>query len=288
MSTLPIRAFLIHITHYDPRWVANKQHEIPFDLATGKKVLDEVADAGLNTLIVDPKDGVLYNSHPELARHYTQPMHVLEELVEHARGLGLEVIVKLNFSQSELHQHNHWFRPHNRLFDNELYWKYGLEVIDELIGVARPERFFHIGMDEDHDRSHTQYLNAISRLHDELTKRSLRTVIWNDSACRAPEAQVFVEKSAVAEQRIPKDIVHVVWEYSGEGYQEALERVRARGFDVWGAPGRSVELVQSMRDVLFRVRGSGIVLTKWIPCIPSNASELTDFIRSCGPVCSES
>ena len=42
--------------------------------------------------------------------------------------------MKLNFSQSALHQHNHWFRPYHDLFDSEEYWQKGFEVIDELLG----------------------------------------------------------------------------------------------------------------------------------------------------------
>jgi len=280
------RAFLTHITHYDPRWIANKDNEIPFDLETGKRIVDAVAAAGLNTLIVDPKDGVLYESHPELRRPYTRPMTVLADLVSHARGNGLEVIVKLNFSQSELHQHNHWFRPHNGLFDNEEYWEHALEIIDELIEVVRPEKFFHVGMDEDHDRSLSQYVSAINRLHDEVVRRSLRPVIWNDSACLWPKAEVFREKSLFAEQRIPKDIIQAVWDYVGDAFPAAFDRLRAEGFDVWGAPGRTVELVRAMRDTLSTVGGTGIVITKWIPCIPANSGELLDLIRICGPACS--
>ena len=45
---------------------------------------------------------------------------------------GLEVAVKLNFSQSGLHQHNHWFRPHNLLFDRPEYWERAWRIVDEL------------------------------------------------------------------------------------------------------------------------------------------------------------
>ena len=42
---LPIRGFLIHITHYDPVWWAGKARERPFDLNVG---LEVTAAAGLD------------------------------------------------------------------------------------------------------------------------------------------------------------------------------------------------------------------------------------------------
>jgi len=162
---LPVRGFLLHITHYDPVWCARKATERPFDLKVALAVIDAMAEAGLNLLIVDAKDAVAYATHPELARPYTQPMQILHRLREHAFARGIETAVKLNFSQSALHQHNHWFRPYHDLFDNAEYWQRGFQVIDELVAAVRPKRFFHIGMDEDHARSYTQYAAAIQTLH---------------------------------------------------------------------------------------------------------------------------
>ena len=60
MDVLPIRGYLLHITHYDPIWVANKDKEEPFDLEIGLRIIDAMADVGLNLLLIDPKDGVRY------------------------------------------------------------------------------------------------------------------------------------------------------------------------------------------------------------------------------------
>jgi hypothetical protein len=276
---------LLHITHYDPVWIARKDKEEPFDFSVGLEVIDAMADAGLNLLMLDPKDGVRYASHPELARPYSQDINILRKLTEHAAGRGIETAIKLNFSQSALHQHNHWFRPHNDLFDNPEYWKYAFEIIDELLQAVRPPRFFHIGMDEDHARSYRQYVAAIKTLHEGLASRGLRTLIWNDSACHWPSAEIHRDKSLAAEKELPRDIIHVLWDYPGND-PDALRRIREEGFDLWGAPGGKPELVILMRDILKSVGGTGILLTHWIPCIPSRREELLGLIRTCGPVCS--
>lgn len=282
---LSIRGYLLHITHYDPAWVAVKDKEEPFDLATAKALVNRMADVGLNLLIVDPKDGIRYASHPELARHYTQPSEVLTELVQYARDLGLEVVIKLNFSQSGRHRHNHWMSPHHELFDGREYWSCGFDIIDELVTAAKPERFFHIGMDEDHERSTRLYVEAIKTLCENVRSHGLQPIMWNDSACTWPRGEVWREKVMAAEPSIPTDVIQVVWDYSGDDH-ESIPRLRARGFEVWGAPGGEPMKVEQMRKELVDAGGTGIVLTHWIPCVPGRKDELLERINTCGPVCS--
>lgn len=283
-SMLPIRGYLLHITHYDPRWVANKDKEEPFNLDVGLQVIDAMAEAGLNLLLIDPKDGVRYAAHPELTRSYSQDVDVLRRLCERAAQYSIETAIKLNFSQSPVHQHNHWFRPHNDLFDTPEYWKLAFEIIDELLETVKPPRFFHVGMDEDHDRSYLQYVEAIKTLHDGLFARKRRTLIWNDSACHWPRAAIHREKSLEAELHVPKDVIHVLWDYGG-GDPTSLTRIRERGFDLWGAPGGKPDLVARMRDALLKVGGMGILITHWMPCVPSHREELLGRISVCGPMC---
>ncbi len=282
--SLPTRGFLLHITHYDPRWWAAKDNEQPFDLALGMDVVDALAAVDLNLLIIDCADGLQYTSHPELTRPYSVPMATLTQLVARARERGIEVVPKLNFAQSGLHRHNHWFRPHHDLFDNERYWELAFEVIDELIDVVQPSRFFHVGMDEDHWRSYDQYVAAIHTLHGNLAQRGLRTLIWNDSACMWPQAAVHRDKSLAAEASVPKDVVHIVWDYQGAN-EAILRRVKTAGFEVWGAPGHNAALVAQMRDALHNVEGTGILLTRWISCVEANRSELLESISTLGPLC---
>jgi len=283
-KTLPVRGFLLHITHYDPVWAENKEAEKPFDLNVGLQLIDAMYQAGLNLLVIDCADGLKYESHPELARHYSVPMSTLRELAKRAASHGIEVMPKLNFAQSALHQHNHWFRPHNRLFDSEEYWKLAFEVVDEILDVVKPQRFFHIGMDEDHWRSYRQYVEAIKTLHRGLKERGLRAVIWNDSACEWPAAEIHRAKSLAAEKAIPRDVVQVLWDYGGVK-PDILRRIREEGFELWGAPGGKPEQVEKMRDALLACGGTGILLTRWTPCVAANRESLLDLILTCGPPC---
>ncbi|MBN1937543.1 MAG: hypothetical protein JW934_22995 [Anaerolineae bacterium] len=284
-TILPVRGFLLHITHYDPTWCMTKETETPFDLHLGLDVIDCMASVGLNLVMIDCGDGLIYASHPELTRHYSQSLKVLQHLVQRAKHHNIEVVPLLNFAQSGVFQNNHWFRPHHKLFDNEEYWHFAFEIIDELLQVIQPPRFFHIGMDEDHWRSHRQYIQAIETLHSGLAKRHLQTIIWNATALRKAEFEVFKEKSLVAEKAIPNDVIQVVFDYV-DVQPEIFERLRNRKFPIWGAPGDNPSQVETMRDVLLKYNGQGILLTRWIPCIEQNRDGLLNYINRTGLLCS--
>ena len=283
-KVLPIRAFLLHVTHYDPLWCRRKNREKPMDVPLALEIVDAMAAAGMNTLIIDCADGVKYKSHPELKRPYSIAMRSLKRIASAAARSGIEVVGKLNFARSHYHQHNQWFRPHTKLFDTEAYWKLAFEVIDELIAELRSTRFFHVGMDEDHNRSYTQYAAAVNILRDGLKKRRLRTVMWNDCVDR-PAFQCHAEKARAAERSIPRDVVQVPWDYS-KVQPAVIRRLARKGFDVWGAPGGTEEHVRAWRDALLRIGGKGILLTRWIPCRPGNRKGLLSMVRDLGPLCS--
>jgi len=286
--TLPVRGYLIHLTHYDPAWFQRKARERPFDLEVALGILDALAAERFNLLVIDCEDGVRYRSHPELAKRYSAPMKRLEALVKAARDRKLEVVPKLNFSRSYWHHHNDWLlapgeRWHDH-FDDEPYWAKAFEVVDELIALCRPKRFFHVGMDEDHDRAYSQYIEAIKRLHAGLKQRKLRPLIWNDTGIGYGSGLIHAEKSLTAEKAIPRDVVQVLWQYSTVPAAD-IRRIRKQGFELWGAPGsRDPRVTARFRDAVIEAGGKGLLMTAWIPCRAANRKTLLDRIAAMGPI----
>jgi len=282
------RGYLLHLTHYDPRWYTNKAIEKPFDPRLAAEILRALADQGFNMLLIGVSDGVRYRSHPELARPYSRPMSVLRDLAGQASALGLEVVPKLNFSRSEINHHNQWMRRRGQewheQFDDEAFWKLGFDAVDEVIGACQPPHFFHVGMDEDHDRSQKQYVQAIRTLRSGLKKRNLRTICWSDSALDYASGQVYREKSEAAERTLPHDIVRLLWNYWAIPARQ-MRAIRKQGFELWGAPGwKSPEQVIKFRSALLACGGTGMVMTRWQPCIAANRAELLRQIKTLGPL----
>jgi hypothetical protein len=287
-QTLPLCGFLLHLTHYAPGWVPKKPQEQPFDPGVAGEIVEELARQGFNALLIGVSDGVRYRSHPEFGRHYSAPMAELEALATHARSLGLEVIPKLNFSRSPINCHNDWMRAPGEQwhthFEDDYYWRTAFEAIDEVIAACRPARYFHVGMDEDHERSYSQYVEALRVLRAGLRKRHLTMAAWSDSALGYPSGQIYREKSEMAEDLLPRDSVRVLWDYRTVP-GAAVRRIRRLGHELWGAPGaRDPKQVLGFRRALLRAGGSGMVMTRWVKCSADNRAMLLDLIRTLGPV----
>ncbi len=283
-----VRGLLLHVTHYDPAWLLRKGREAKFDLDAALEIVGAMAETGMNLLVVDCADGVAYRSHPELRRKYTVPMSDLRELCAAARSQGIEVAPKLNFSKSGRNFHDYFMRPHwdnvSWLKDVDEYWSVAGDLIDELVEACRPARFFHVGMDEDHYRSLAQYVEAIRVLRGKLKRHKLRTVVWNDSCHDHKDAvaQVHAEKCRAAEDDLPRDIVHVLWDYE-RVHAPIVRRVAKKGFEVWAAPGANVDSIRGWRRAVLREGGSGLLMTRWIKCDHANRKLLVDLVRALGP-----
>ncbi len=290
MATKPldVRGFLMHVSHYDPSWTPVKDKEKPFDLETGLDIVSAMAKVNMNLLIVDCSDGVQYKSRPELKRHYSVPMSRMETLATAAHDAGIDVAPKLNFSKSGRNHHDMWLKPHwdwcSWLNNMDDYYSVAQDAIGELVAACRPKKFFHIGMDEDHYRSVPQYVDTIMTLRRMIKKHGLRTVIWNDSCHNRKRsiAQVHAHKSIAAELLLPKDVTHMLWHY-GRACGPAVKRIASEGFEVWAAPGRTLDQVRKWRRAIKSNGGHGLLMTHWIKCEAKNRKELLDLINTLGP-----
>lgn len=277
---VPVRAYLLHLTHYSPGWYLRKRREKAIDLSLAFEIIDAIYKAGFNMLIIDCEDGLMYKSHPELTRGYSIPKTALRKILDYARKKKLELVPKLNFSQSRYHRHSYWLKPYSAIFDTDKYWKVVFDLMDELINEFRPRRFFHIGMDEDDTRSNARYVDAILTLRRRLAERCLRPVIWNDTALGRSRPW-HTRKSLAAEKALPKDVVQVIWDY--KYFKPAiLRRIAEEGFEVWVAPGAKPSYVLQWKNALLEYGGKGLVMTTWLPCRPRNRAAFLESIETVG------
>ena len=63
-----------------------------------RRVTDRMAARGLNMVVIDVGEGLVYPSHPELAIKGSWSPDKLRDEVVRLRGQGIEAIPKLNFS----------------------------------------------------------------------------------------------------------------------------------------------------------------------------------------------
>ncbi|HEX3812843.1 MAG TPA: hypothetical protein VHX59_08380 [Mycobacteriales bacterium] len=188
--------------------------ELRFDEPLWNELTERMAETGFTMVIIDLGDGVLWDSHPEIAvRNAWTPDRLAEELVR-LRGLGLEAIPKFNFSAG----HDAWLKEYSRQVSTPVYYEVCRDLINEAAAIFQTPRFFHIGMDEETASDQRRLQIAVMRQHDlwwhdlELLAGCVeaagcRPWVWSDPAWRHPE-DYFT--------RMPKSILQSNWYYQLE------------------------------------------------------------------------
>jgi hypothetical protein len=186
-----------------------------------RDLLRRTTDAGLNMVVLDLADGVLYDSHPEIAVENAWTREQLRAELEFMRGLGLEPIPKLNFSAA----HDIWLGEYHRMVSTRKYYEVCADLINEVIELFDRPRFFHIGMDEEDAAHQEKYEYAVVRQHDlwwhdllfyveQVERAGVRAWMWSD--CVWNHTDEFF-------RRMPKSVLQSNWYYGEEFEEAALE-----------------------------------------------------------------
>ena len=178
-----------------------------------RKATGHAAAKGLNMIVIDIGEGLVYPSHPELAIKGSWTPEKLRAEIARLNALGLEVIPKLNFSTT----HNGWLKQYRRMLSTPTYYKVCEDLIADVADIFGHPRFLHIGYDEEtashQDASGRCLLVTVRKgefwMHDFLhivrtvEKNGMRPWAWSDYGWDHPE---FYE-------RCPKSVLMSNWYY---------------------------------------------------------------------------
>lgn len=158
---------------------------------TDQKLWDEVteyaAKKGVNMLLIDLGEGMVYPSHPELAVKGSWSPEKMRKELARLRRLGLEPIPKLNFSAS----HDAWLKDYSRMVSTPEYYKVCSDVIRDVCEIFGKPRLFHLGWDEEKVIAQKRAHVAVVRQGDlwwhdfmftvkEVEKNGSKAWIWSD------------------------------------------------------------------------------------------------------------
>ena len=115
------------------------------DADSWRAVTDHAADKGLNMIMIDVGEGLIYPSHPELAVKGSWDVDRFRAELARLRARGLEPIPKLNFSAC----HDTWLGEYERMVSTPTYYKVCADLIRDVAEVFDHPRFLHIGYDEE-------------------------------------------------------------------------------------------------------------------------------------------
>ena len=184
-----------------------------FDRELWDSHMEGLKKSGVNTLVVDLGEAMLYESHPELAVEGSfDRTRMLDEIAK-LRALGFEVIPKLNFSTC----HDAWLKDYSRMISTPIYYQVCKDLIDEVCEVFKP-KYFHIGMDEENAGHQKNFDLAVIRQFDLwwhdlyyfvdcVERNNARAWVWSDYIWNHTDEYLA---------KMPKTVIQNNWYYSNK------------------------------------------------------------------------
>ena len=258
-----------------------------FERTLWNDLTQQMADVGMNLLVIDLGDAVKYETHPEISLPDAWSRDELKAELVRLRGLGIEPIPKLNFSTG----HDIWMKEYSRMVSTQKYYEVCANLIGEVSDLFSTPRFFHIGMDEETAENQTHFNLAVIRQHElywhdfqylveQVERHNVRAWIWSDMVWDHEEAWL---------RHMPKSVLQSNWYYENDfsgkpndvphsdRYYRSAARTYAllekHGFDqiptgsVWTKDDNMLHTVEHCRSVIAPDRLKGFLMAPWFPTI---------------------
>lgn len=153
-------------------------------------------------------------------------------------------------------------------------------IIDELIEVAGPGGWFHLGFDEAHsfatcDRCRTGdrlglFVEHLNGLAGHLRGRARRGIIWGDALldpaswpklCALSHPWLATHRAV---GRLDRSLAIADWQYAvSEGEVDSIRHFRNLGFDVFAAPWWNAKNIRTLAASAQRAGALGLMQTTW-------------------------
>ncbi len=165
-----IWAFLIHLSRnlWDDTeapvrglYMPHTKEENETDPETWDAVIAALPAYGINTLVIDLGDAIVYDSHPEIAAPDAWSKEFFKKKLDEVRALGITPIPKLNFSAG----HDRWMKDYSRMISTPIYYQVCADLIKEVCELFDSPAYFHLGMDEETEQY--QRYNLLTTIRNE-------------------------------------------------------------------------------------------------------------------------
>ena len=175
-----------------------------FDEGLWKTLTEHMHDIGMNMVVIDLAEGLIYPSHPELAVKGSWTPKKLRTELARLRRMGLEPVPKLNFSAC----HDIWMGEYARMVSTETYHRVVEDLIRDVCAIFDHPRLFHIGMDEETAvvqrkmeyavaRQGELWFSDLARIAGAVVKHGSRPWSWGDPSWGNPAFLTRVSTSIV-------------------------------------------------------------------------------------------
>ena len=258
----------------------NAADHVRFDESLWARVSGKFKSAGVNQIVIDLGEAVVYPSHPELAVKGSWSPGKLRDELRRLRLMGFEPVPKLNLSTS----HDIWLKDYHRMVSSPKYYQVVKDLIRDVCEIFDNPRFFHLGLDEEVVHFQNGQKLVLVRQGDlwwhdvllfvrEVERHGARAWVWSDYL-RHHEPEEFV-------RRMPKSVVQSPWWYIGNFDPEknlptkAMVRLAKLGYDVvpcssncYSHPDAMGKLVEFCRKTFDPAHVLGFQMAPWLEMNP--------------------
>ena len=191
--------------------------DLKVDDSMWASLTDRAAEVGVNVLVFDLGEGMVYPSHPELAVRGSWEPERMKAEIERLAKMGMIAVPKLNFSSS----HDQWLGRWRKYLSPPEYFEVCRDVIRDIAQVFDKSPLFHLGYDEEtffiQDVNQFEYKRLRSGnlwwhdflwFVDEVESYGMRPWIWSDY-CWTHKDEFIA--------RMPRSVLQTNWFY-GRGF----------------------------------------------------------------------
>ena len=281
--------------------IINAADHVRFDEKVWRSLTDHMVEVGMNMVVIDLGEAIMYPSHPELAVKGSWDVDRFRKELARLRAMGLEPIPKLNFSTA----HDVWLKKYERMVSTKQYYQVCSDVIRDVAEIFDRPRFMHLGYDEETAGHQSRYKYCVVRQGDlwwhdflwfvrETEKTGMRPWIWSDYVWHHPD--LFYS-------RMPKSVLQSNWYYGADfdldalkakgrdrhaAYVKAYEDLDKAGFDQiptgsnWSCDTNFAGTVAHCRKVCSPDRLKGFLMAPWFFTLPNYEKKNLEAIDQVG------
>ena len=147
-------------------WEIGASNKLRFDYNLWVEYSEKLKQCGVNTIVLDVGDGIVYDTHPELKIEGSLTKEEMKAELDRLYGMGFEVIPKLNFSTC----HDVWLKEYSKMVSTKWYYQVCADLIDEVCELFKP-KYLHLGMDEEVYENQKQYDYIVPPVYILLSQR---------------------------------------------------------------------------------------------------------------------
>lgn len=263
---------------------------LELDMGEWNFITERMQSGGLNQMVIDLGEGIVFPSHPELAlKDSWSPDRVRNEL-RRLRKMGIEPVPKLNFSAG----HDVWLGEYHRMVSTRKYYEVCADLIRDVCEIFESPRLFHIGYDEETARNQRNYAYCVVRQGDlwwhdlnyivgQVEKHGARAWMWSDYAWHHDD---FFRKAS-------KGVLQSNWYYGktfemkGHPHPEYIRTfldLEKHGFDQiacggnWECEWNVGAMVRFCREHIDSDRLKGFLTASWYKLLPECRQRNVDAV----------